>query len=147
MFSIERKDLFKDVDSSTVIAHGCNMLGIMGGGFALQIKERYPWAYKKYHDDVTSRELGDVIWARQSGEPIIANCLTQRNIGMQARQLNYGALCSSLISLSDNIPSDHFTLRLPLIGGGLAGGERDIIVEMMHGIFTKSKLRTILYLT
>ena len=75
-----------------IIAHGCNCMGVMGAGVALQIKKHFPEAYKSYRQihEHTGLHLNNVIYVK-SNNKIIANCLTQQNVG-SGLQVDYDAV-------------------------------------------------------
>ena len=52
MIKYEKGDLLTNVkDPNVFIAHGCNCRGVMGSGFALQVKMMYPKVYETYRKE------------------------------------------------------------------------------------------------
>tara|TARA_R110000822_G_scaffold249085_2_gene376595 strand:- start:405 stop:857 length:453 start_codon:yes stop_codon:yes gene_type:complete len=120
----------------TIIGHGCNCLGVMGGGIALQIKERYPENFKMYktycRDEGFSGPdlLGDyVTWNNDKLK--IVNMFTQFDTSYsKARNASYDAIadCFAKIELDNSIPH----IAIPLIGGGLGGGYWPVIEKIIN---------------
>jgi len=115
--------------------HGCNCMGVMGGGVALQVRNRIPKLYQADQDFRIDQDhrLGMCSYVGIN-ETIMANLYTQYIPMAGSRQLNYGALASSL-----NYAVDLFIQRnivdvkicLPRIGCGLAGGNWEIVEEIL----------------
>lgn len=126
-----------------VIVHGCNCFNNMGAGIAYAIARRYPAAREA--DAVTVRgdksKLGTFTWAKQ---------LTKTNPVRVFKVINaytqYGCNASKAVDLFEY---DHFELILtqlvvnnsahtrfgfPLIGCGLAGGNRERIMKQIEDI-------------
>ena len=142
---IKHGDLFKHATSNCIIAHGCNAKGVMGSGFARQIKEKFPEAYEAYtcQHKAGGLFLGDII-TYYSGEDniMVANCITQADYGRNptVTYVDYQSVFKSLIIIANYqkriAPDMH--IHLPLIGGGLANGNRDILLENFIQIFADS---------
>lgn len=120
-------------NSKGIIAHGCNALGIMGAGFALHVKKRYPEAYKQYRSNL---ELGQVSVVKVSDDLFIANCITQFDFGKDGRRyVNYEALAECFEELNGwSLP-----IHYPLIGCGLAGGDWDVVSSIIKSSLTNHK--------
>ena len=123
-----------------LIAHGCNTMGVMGAGVALAIKEKYPWAFETYANDLQAMKrdlqwhqtndaiMGRVIYASHGGK-IIANCLTQMDMGRQAiRYASYDAIDKCMKRLNNYMEQFEIaSISMPKIGCGLGGGEWPIV--------------------
>ena len=58
MIKYKRGNLLANVkDPNVFIAHGCNCRGVMGSGFALQVKMMYPKVYERYLDAYEKERL------------------------------------------------------------------------------------------
>lgn len=133
MFTVIKGDLIKLAQAGefNIIAHGCNCCHTMGAGIAKQIKDTWPLSYEV--DKETERndfnKLGTYsITAAEYGNNnlFIMNMYTQYNPG---KDLCYPALDLCLRKLQ--FISKGLKVGMPLIGGGLAGGDKKIIVDMM----------------
>ena len=114
-----------------VVVQGCNCFNTMGGGIAREIRERYPMAalvdYGTLKGDYD--KLGNYTSAF-TGKFLIANAYTQYNMSTGEDVFEYTAfalICQKLIhSYGDK------RIGLPYIGMGLAGGDKDTIMEQIE---------------
>ena len=123
-----------------IIAHSCNAQpGVFGAGVALAIKNKYPSCYKKYREvyETTGLKMGSVVWYHNS-EHMIANCITQAEVGTHKRQVLYSALWESLEEVFELAQKmEEPSVSLPPISMGLAGGDPEIIMLMIDKISAK----------
>ncbi len=131
-------DLFLLTDSGLfdAIAHGCNCLCNMGAGIAVPMKQRYgvdkfPMESFQFKGDF--KKLGN-IEGKKIGDLMVFNCYTQYNYGRNhasgdKKPLDYEALTLCLRKLNQEMKGKR--VGLPLIGGGLAGGDSFKIIEIM----------------
>lgn len=126
------------------IAHGCNCFTTMGGGIARTIREKFPMAYTEDYNFMRymSKEakLGKYSSHYSSRYDLtILNLYTQfKFAGMQGfTGVDYGAVEKCFTSLNryfkllvSNKPKQ-FDLGIPKIGAGLAGGDWDVIEEII----------------
>jgi O-acetyl-ADP-ribose deacetylase (regulator of RNase III) len=115
------------------IVHGCNCFCNFGAGLALQIKQRYPAAYKVDLQTIKGdkHKLGQVSVAAVTStyKPdhsfLILNAYTQYNYGRSTVHADYKAIrkCFNYI----NTYFSNMELGVPMIGAGLAGGDWNII--------------------
>ncbi len=123
-----------------VIVHGCNAQGVMGSGIALEIKNRYQEAYltyeRHYRQCYSSRTpmLGTVTWAT-IGKTTICNAVTQQYYGRDKDQVyvSYDAVFNTLKAVARGV--EGMQVHLPFIGGGLANGNRPILLEVFKQAF------------
>lgn len=128
-----------------MIIHGCNCQNDMGGGIAAQIAKLYPEAVKA--DQMINDYLVDVeklgnwtesivsdksTWTNERGAQAhwfkIINAYTQHMGG--AGTFSYTALQLILDKLAMSEPTAKY--GLPYIGCGIAGGDQNIIVDMIE---------------
>lgn len=124
-----------------IIAHGCNCFCKMGSGIAKQIAIEIPDALRV--DSLTKpgdiNKLGNYTVAKifNGGKEmgIILNCYTQ--YGYKSRfkpnlkPIDYEALTLCLRKINHNYKGKK--IGLPLIGAGLAGGDWNIIKQIIEG--------------
>lgn len=136
----------------TRIAHSCNTHNVMGAGIAKQIKDRYPNAYEsdchaRYEDQ---NNLGNwsFAWTDSTCQRGIYNLYTQSQIGGK-RAVNYEAFHKSLSFVAEHLHynylhgEDDVILGLPYgISCGLAGGNWNIIYEMINDILADMPYQT-----
>jgi len=125
-------DIFEN-DEHCVIVQQVNLLGVMGAGLALQIKNRYPKCYKVYRKYYSSKNLGDVIWYNDSEKNFhIANLFGQQNVG-RGLQTDYNAVDVGIRSVLEYCAEEKIDdIRCPLIGAGLGGGNWDVIEQLIN---------------
>lgn len=120
-----------------VIVQGCNCFCTMGSGIAKEIKARYPKAYEvDCRTEAGDRnKLGSYTMAIvDSGdyEFAIVNAYTQyayNRKGETIDRFEYGAFLDVLITLIDTC--GEMRIGLPYIGMGLAGGDKDLILNLI----------------
>lgn len=132
-------DLLAEVTEG-IIVHGCNAQGVMGGGFALQVKNRYPKAFEGYLRTLDKHKkngcpscLGSVSLVRVTPDLYIANAITQNFYGTEKRHADYEAIARAFEVISEyhyfgsNSEIKDIPIHYPMIGAGLAGGNWTII--------------------
>jgi O-acetyl-ADP-ribose deacetylase (regulator of RNase III) len=117
-----------------VIVHGCNCFCTMGAGIAKQIKAVFPEAYEVDLDseEGDKEKLGSytsVRVQRNDRELVIINAYTQYNWRGKGPKADYDAIAEVM----KRIKNDFHGLRIgyPLLGAGLAGGDWEIISQII----------------
>lgn len=148
MLDIKNGNIF-DCDED-IIAHQVNCLGIMGGGVALQIKQHYPEVFEEYYNYCKQHEkekqslLGNILIC--GNDKLIANCFGQLNISKRTPQTNYEMLEKSLTTLRMYAYNNKLSIAMPYkIGCGLAGGDWNIVYNILKELFEKSCVKCVLY--
>ena len=149
-FKIINGDLFANVDRGLIV-HGCNAQGVMGSGVAAIVRGRWPEAYDRYIAQNPHYILGEVIPVKVTDRLIVVNAITQEFFGTDKRHADYDAIRQAMkgtlhlagffepiIGCSD--------IHMPLIGGGLAGGDKDIIIAIMKEELTDASISATLWL-
>ncbi len=129
-----------------VIVHGCNCFNTMGGGIAAQIKKRFPEAYAVDQDTINGsyNKLGCYSYARirvpknkdayqrylDFHEFVVVNAYTQYFYGQRHDMFEYTAFELILQKLQREFGSVRY--GFPLIGCGLAGGNKERILRMIE---------------
>lgn len=111
--SIVKGDLFTAPED--YIAHGCNAQGVMGSGVALEIRRRFPDAYKAYMATKPLLVGTAVISGR------VINLITQQTYGREKKK--YASpewIHAALLSMETQIPGGK-SIAMPAIGAGLGG--------------------------
>ena len=124
-----------------VVVHGCNAQGVMGAGVARAIKEKHFRAYTQYKREVVANQkynktgislLGKVIWA-VCGDKVIGNAITQEFYGRAPiRYCSYDAIRKCMQHINQYIREEGGSVAMPRIGAGLAGGDWEIISQIIE---------------
>lgn len=123
-----------------VLAHGCNCFHSFGAGIARQFKEKYPTSFDA--DLRSSRgdpeKLGTFTKAEFDGK-MIFNLYTQFRYGYPPRQVDYNAVRDSLEAMKGYLEMfsdfDNIKIGMPKIGCGLAGGDWNIVEDIIEDVF------------
>ena len=117
-----------------ILAHGCNMRGVMGSGVARLVQAKYPEAFRQYITDLCNYfPLGGVSFWSPLGEDeptrfLVANCLTQEKMGADGKKyVSYDAVDMSFQILNKVAEEGSYTIHIPRIGAGLGGGDWGVI--------------------
>lgn len=137
MIKVHKGNVLEEVNYG-VIVHGCNTQGVMGGGIALQIRQKWPKVYEGYlqickANLAAGRDLlGDVLFipVKQYDNLIIANAFTQKYFGTDQRHVNYDAVAKCFEAVKKFYPDK--PIHFPMIGAGLAGGNWNIIQKIIE---------------
>jgi O-acetyl-ADP-ribose deacetylase (regulator of RNase III) len=139
-------DLFETKDD--IIAHGCNCRGGFGAGIAGIIARKFPKARAYYMDkhEEDGWKLGDIQPVEQWTGQYIVNCATQDNYAYSGvLNADYNAIRLAMTRLKEFAKSKSFTISIPKIGAGLAGGDWNIIEKILEEVFSDYDI-TIYYL-
>jgi len=130
-----------------IIAHQVNCLGIMGGGIALQIKNKWPRVFEDYKEFIEDWEycndgelpLGHCLPVRLNNEQrTVINIFGQNGIGGMAT--DYDAVRKAFIELKEYLVTDKIyrhDSQIPVgipykMGCGLGGGDWDTYRKMLQ---------------
>lgn len=117
-----------------VIIHGCNCFCTMGAGIARSIKTQFPEAFQA---DLTTKKgdrskLGDfsqATFVKNGHDIIVINAYTQFHYSGKEVLADYDAIRNVFKKLKSQFPGKRF--GFPLIGAGLAGGDWQVISEII----------------
>ena len=122
-----------------ILAHGCNMRGVMGSGVARLVQAKYPEAFRQYITDLCNYfPLGGVSFWSPLGEDeptrfLVANCLTQEKMGADGKKyVSYDAVDMSFQILNKVAEEGSYTIHIPRIGAGLGGGDWGVIEAIIN---------------
>lgn len=132
-----------------LIAHQVNCLGIMGGGVARQIKEKWNYVYTEYRDYIESYKnhnnqkspLGTACSSVVDNHLII-NIFGQEDVSCNYCMTDYNAVRTAFEDFiseyrrSQRITDDtQIQIAIPYkFGCGLAGGDWNIMTELLEDI-------------
>ena len=155
MINYESGDILDWADKVDVIGHQVNCFGVMGGGLALQIANKWPQVLTEYRSyikkclEIATRNnlLGTCHAVEIKGRKKcwIANIFGQYDVG-GGLQTNYEALHKALKHLKRIMDAYGLTsIALPVrLGCGLAGGDWNVVLAMIDDVFGKSTIQVTL---
>lgn len=131
-----------------VIAHGCNCFCVMGAGLAPKMAEAFGCDEFDYEDEYLYKgdmnKLGCIDYeyynASEQKQVAIVNAYTQYQLGAV---LDYQALQLCLKKINYQFKGSK--VGLPLIGGGIAGGDPETIKNMIRAEMTDCDVTLVLF--
>lgn len=138
------KVVYGDVLNSgeKIIAHQVNCVGIMGGGIAHQIKEKYPEVYKEYFDLCDENLYDDFLFGNMNFlgtvQPVktndgvtILNCFAQGKTVGSIPLTNYDAFRKCMKTINASYKGERISMPYK-IGCGLAGGDWSTVSRIIE---------------
>ena len=120
------------------IAHGCNCQNKMGSGVAKALFTKFPEVKERYHNKFKHIEITNYKYLLGSVQTVISNdkkifnCFTQEYYGYDGKKyVNYCSIVKAFLSLA-YILKDSGPLAIPKIGCGLAGGDWNIVEQLIN---------------
>ena len=134
-----------------IICHQTNCIGVMGGGVALQIREKWPKVYNAYREECTTfmsnpeHLLGHVQDVLVKDGLAVANCYGQVFPG-NGCMTDYKAWDSILDKLKDLSNYFNLDLHFPwMIGCGLAGGDWNVMRKKIENAFSSPRTKVFIH--
>lgn len=117
-----------------LIIHGCNCFCTMGAGIAKSIKTEFPDAYQADRCTVKGdrKKLGDyssAVIEFPSYSLIVVNAYTQYDFKGRGVKADYSAIRSCMKKIKKEFTGKR--IGIPKIGAGLAGGDWNVISEII----------------
>ena len=126
--------------SENILAHQVNCMGVMGGGIAKQIKDKYPSVFDQYSKFFINNKftaLGKCQIVKAEDDKYIANLFGQYKFGRDKQYTDYKALEEALFSLKVSAKDHNKSIAIPYnVGCGLAGGSWDIVYKIIEDVFS-----------
>lgn len=128
-----------------LIPHCCNNLGIMGSGVALALRNMWEEVFDNYR--AMSLELGEVdIEAVEydeltdEGTKFVANMIGQDGVvgAGNNKPVRYAALLDAMreiLKRTEDFGTENVIIHMPMFGSKLAGGNFELIMEMVKEIW------------
>lgn len=125
----------KDVN---VLVHGCNCFHKMESGVAKVLKNQWP-IIAEMDKTMTAygdkEKLGSILAVEISPQLTIINAYTQYEYGTDTPKIDYAAFEKAMNLVYDNFSAPWFTIAMPKIGAGLAGGDWNILEGILKKVF------------
>ena len=123
-----------------IIAHQVNCMGVMNGGIAKQIREKYPVVYTEYKRNLQPPGSSEYMFGRSQiifcARHTIFNIFGQFKYGTDRQYTDYNAVKSAFEDALDTYRGDNdhqITIAIPHgFGCGLAGGDWDTMVNILE---------------
>lgn len=138
MLQVVEGDLWAGATGKCVIAHGCNSLGVMGAGFAAQLRVRYPLAFLEYRSMCLNNRIKVGTWQIvHENDKAITHLITQETYGNDPDvvYVDYDAVEKGMKVVQTYCRLYGQVAHFPLIGGGLAHGDTGRLMEIFERIF------------
>ena len=140
-------DLLAEVKSG-VILQVVNAQGVMNSGFAKQVRQKWPKVYDVYSDAIEPNQpdrgaswMGSVIPVCVESGIFVANLVAQQFYGSDGkRYLSYDALDIALKKVAELNVKEKLEIHHPMIGCGLAGGNWDVVQQLIKQHLGKTYL-------
>jgi O-acetyl-ADP-ribose deacetylase (regulator of RNase III) len=135
-----------------VILHVVNCQKTWGAGLAKNLKKEFPEAFESYMKCCSSVKvpvdlLGSVDFPL--GNTLkphgVVSLFAQERYGRDRRHLDYGALALSLSRLQGLLRSGDKVGVPHLMGCGLAGGNWEVVSELIEGLLAKQGVKVTVY--
>lgn len=130
------------------ILHCCNCQGVWGSGIALQIKKKYPGAYRTYkqHEKNFGLKLGTESMYSHSWEQAIFNLHAQEFYGRTKgkRYVDYNALKRCLLAVKINVFKEE-KIGIPYkMASDRAGGDWSVVESIIDEVFPEEKYKIVI---
>lgn len=143
------KEIFGNIfNHEGIICHGCNTLGVMGKGLALQMKNKFPEMYNKYKNLCADNILdpGDVYEyenKRKHRIKYVFNLMTQNNLEHASLEYIEKSL-QNAVNKAKSLGYNEFAI--PLIGCGLGKLKWIDVKKIVKKIAEDNKFKIIVYM-
>ena len=122
-----------------IITHQVNCMGVMGGGIAKQIKDKFPNVFDQYRKFFVNNKfpaLGKCQIVKAEDNKYIANLFGQYKYGRDKQYTDYDALKEALFLLKVSAKDHNMSIAIPFnIGCGLAGGNWETVYKIIEEVF------------
>lgn len=120
-------------DGLKIIPHICNDVKKWGAGFVLALSKKWKEPEDKYRNK-SVHFLGDIQICGVEHDILVINMIAQSGIKSKDNPtpINYQELINCLEQVNKLAKQGNATIHMPRIGSGLAGGDWDVIEEIIE---------------
>lgn len=127
-----------------VLCHQVNLYGVMGGGIAAEVKEKFPNAYIRYKNFCSDYKFSEtmlgvslIVPTDENQSQYIANCFCQNDFSQDGCLTNYEKMRECFIYVTKWMKQNKMkTVAFPYkIGCGIAGGDWNIVEKIIEDVF------------
>ena len=129
-------------DEYSVIVHCCNTLGVWGASFVIPLAKHYPNARSSYFNYIHKGniKLGDVDEVKVTDNIYVENLMGQKFIGKGTNgeiPCDYNAIEKGFLNIIATWynRNEYYSIHMPRIGCGLAGGDWKVIEDIIKRTF------------
>jgi O-acetyl-ADP-ribose deacetylase (regulator of RNase III) len=133
-----------------VIAHGCNCFCRMKRGIAPQMAEAFgcdKYPLESHGQTGNIDKLGQInyrsLFTKGSNRLVVVNAYTQYQWGTESKPFDYEAFTLCMRKINHTFKGKH--IGLPQIGSHLAGGDWEIIKEIIKKEFKDCTVTVVIY--
>ena len=121
-----------------------------GGGVARQSASRFPRAEEEFaqsfRNTAKDHRLGQAIFVSGSDDVVIASLVAQEGYGPSSKpRIRYGALEKCFRAVAARAIADDASIHMPRVGMGAAGGDWNVISEMLKDAMVRVGLSVTIY--
>lgn len=121
-----------------------------GGGFAAQVRKRFPEAWQEFKTQATSKNkkfsLGTSYRSTINESVKLFSMVAQRGFGPSDQpRIRYSALSDCLRELADCACEQNASVHMPRIGTGQAGGDWGVVRELILDIIVQRGINVTVY--
>ena len=131
---------------ANILCHQVNFTGVMGGGIALALKNRFMSegqyrSYQAYCDGLREKALGTILYTQIGENRFIANMFCQNAWADSGSLTNYEAMERCFREIEFAAARNHLSVAIPgYIGCGIAGGDWTTVCGIINRVFRKSSV-------
>lgn len=134
------KSIVQDRAKQVIIPHVCNNVGVMGAGVAAALRAEWPSIMPVYKRLCTQHGLGYTYMAPVAPGLYVANMISQDNYGYAVGRppIRYAALGKCMrrvLCHMRQLSMGDIQIVAPAFGSALAGGDWDIIQQMIMEVW------------
>ena len=121
-----------------------------GGGIARQTARKYPEAELRFSGWISDisfeKRLGEVHFAQAEEDVFVSSLVAQAGFGSSNKpRIRYRALGEALVKVANFAVEKRASVHMPRLGTGAAGGNWNMIKDMIDEIFTDAGLEVTIY--
>lgn len=138
-----------------IIAHCCNDVGGWGAGFVVAISKKWSQPEQAYREWARLGKIEGMPFKQGQCHVVpipntkiaVANIIGQSDCGyyMDLPPVRYGAIHEGFLRLRQRLHTTTWSLHMPRIGCGLAGGEWGKIEDILNKVFAETNIPITVY--
>lgn len=149
-----------NAEGMKLIPHVCNNIGAWGAGFVLALSRKWKkpeQLYKKWYREgyyqkpgrtnLTPFRLGEIQAVKVASDIAVVNMIGQEGIGgtLGRPPIRYGSLGWAMLSVKNLAVKHKASIHCPMFGSALAGGNWDVIEQMIFECWTDYEISVTVY--